>query len=297
MKGVNKFLRKVILITSLYATILITLLYLLNIKIERIHFNNGETESNLLVLDENKKRYKYVMCGISHARNFSRYNHHSLFESKKGSMINIGQGGDLNGFNNQYLYLRYFFETNYKADTLLFVLSPTLFYRKDVDDNAASFFQEPIRFDFAKLIYKNGGDNKYQQLFYYAKSKLSHHWWNSKPIAKGENRNALSKIDTSMISEGMKIAYPFGRPDSTFKERAKIFDQIISLANKYNTSVKIIVPPALFGKWPDHDKIIDYIKKYNVPLIDLSESILQPQYYYDHHHLNTKGIKKILDQI
>jgi hypothetical protein len=287
------FLKRLFKYIFFISTLLLFLIFTSNYIIKNKAYKNNETESNLLLI-KNNICYKYLILGISHARNMSRNTHHLLFEKNfDGSMINLGQGDGLGGLENQYWYLSYFLDQGNKADTLIFILSPTLLYSNQIDLNSNAFYREPVKLDFINHIFKHGGTNKYNQLFHYAKSKLGHHWWTSKPLLAEANTRVLSSIDTNDIKAGFKIAYPQGLSDIVFKERTMVLRKIIDLAKKNGMVPKLIIPPALFGKWPGHDKILKFIRSEipNIKLLDHSSAILEPKYYYDHHHLNSNGME------
>ncbi len=281
----------------LAATLLISLpIFISNYIVSKQTFKNNETEANLFLIKENQ-HYNYLVLGISHARNLSRNTHHDLFEAKKGSMINLSQGNSLGGLENQYLYLDYFLSKGNKADSLLLILTPTLMYTNKIDRNSIAFFQEPIKLDFlSKIVSTKYFDYTYSQLFNYTKSKLSHHWLMTKPISNGDILDTLKGIDSIEMKKGFALAYP----DSTSRRRLQvqefILDKIITTAIENKICPVIIIPPALFGKWPGHDNLINSLKyNYrNIKILDHSTLIQNPKYYYDHHHLNTAGVKEWL---
>jgi hypothetical protein len=293
---VNKFVKK---LTIWFISVLVTLgtlIFISNEYVKRLGITGPEIEANLFSINENEK-YDKLILGISHGRNFSRGTHHQLFESKKGRTINLAIGEGLNGMEIQKLYAQYFFNKGNKADSLYYILSPTLFYTNIHDQSDIAFYQEPINLDFIFHLLKNGNNRKFHQISTYLRSKLSHHWWGQNKKEIVENVKKLTAMDSIEVLNGFKAAYLFELSDSVFQERVIVFEETLKLFEKNNVKVKILIPPALFGKWPGHDKLINYLMAKKIIVLDLSESILAPRFYYDHHHLNTEGIEHCLELI
>jgi hypothetical protein len=256
---------------------------------------NNETRANLPIIPQNTK-FNHCILGISHGRSLSDGPHHQLFESKFGKTINLSVGNSLSGLKNQRLYLEYFFSKNNLADTMMIILSPTLLFNDAIDESSIAFYKEPIELDFIKAIYHHNTKNKYQQIFHYLKSKLSHVWMNPIYMNNEPETGKLDSINWKEVASGFKLAYP---KNSKFDNKICRQDltQLIELGKNKGMKIIIIIPPALFGKWPGHQIVMDYLKATSptLQLFDASETILEPKYYRDHHHLNTDGIKQFLD--
>jgi len=257
-------------------------------------FKNSETESNTLIFKEDSK-YQLLILGISHARNFSRHRNHELVEKiTNKKVINIGQGGGACGLAEQLFYLDYFYKKNNSADTILFVLSPPLFYSKTLPIASNTFIEERFNFDFLFSYLKANGENKRERTIEYLRSKFSEEWLTKKPYSKIGEPKELIALDQKVVDEGFKSAYGDSLSETQFKKSCQIAEEIILLAQTKKSKILFIVPPALFGKWPGNNECIKFAKKMEqkngCKYYDFSEAIIKPAYYYDHHHLNTKGI-------
>lgn len=295
----NHFIKKLANFSIILFCLIVLLIFIANYSIAKKTFSPGESEANLWYIKKDFI-YDYLILGISHGRSISRNNHHQIFENAfKSKMINLSQGNALGGLENQMWYLDYFLKKGNKAKNLILVLSPTLMFSNQIDNNSTAFYAEPIKFDFISHILVKGGDNKYGQVFHYIKSKLSHHWWNQKPNSTKENLNVLAKADSNVIKEGLRIGYPSGLNQMVFKERKKIFASIIKKAIENNITPIVIIPPAIFGQWPGHDLITNYLEQNFADLMVINSSELSRDLtdYYDHHHLNTKGMTKWIDEL
>lgn len=276
--------------------------------VQRRGFKNWHVEGNLLMMKKDK-HYDLLIMGISHARNFSRYNNHQRLEKMLDcKIINIGIGEGRCGAIDQNFYLDYFYDQGNTTRKILYVVSPPLLTKDFLNTASNTFNLEPFRADFFWQYLHYPAENKYQRLFYYVKSKFSHKWLNLKPKSKKSRDDALEALDSAKIREGLKLLLVNGERIDEFKENCITVENTINLARANHSEIIFIVPPALFGKWQGHYEIMDFLKemkvKYGTRYYDLSESVLVPEYYYDHHHLNTAGIeyftqnylKDIIDQ-
>lgn len=270
-------------------------------------FENWEAESNLLMMKSDHD-YDLLIMGISHARNFSRHKNHLRLEKKLDrDIINIGIGGGQCGANDQLFFLKYFYNRDNTARQVLYVFSPTLMTKGFSNRASNTFALEPFRFDFFYQYLNFKADNKYERLFYYVKSKFSRKWMRLKPKSLESKKTALKELDSAKIKEGLKLLLVDGERLDEFQRNSVTVEETIKLAKARNSEIIFIIPPALFGKWHGHYEVMDFLKamheKYGTAYYDYSESVLIPEYYYDHHHLNSAGIdyftenflEKILD--
>jgi hypothetical protein len=290
----KKFISQVILFSSITIILLVIFLQISSLIVNAREFKNSETESNTLIIKEDRN-YELLILGISHARNFSRHRNHELIEKiTNKKIINIGQGGGACGLAEQLFYLDYFYKKNNSADTILFILSPPLFYSKTLPIASNTFLEESFNFDFLFSYLKAPGENKRERTIEYFRSKFSEEWLTKKPYSKTGETKELRSIDPKVVNEGFKSAYGDSLSETQFKKSCQIAEEIILLAQTKKSKILFIVPPALFGKWPGHNECIEFAKKmeqkYGCKYYDFSEAVITPAYYYDHHHLNTKGI-------
>ena len=267
---------------------------LLSNPVKKINFRNYETESNLLVIKENKK-YDFLFMGISHARNFSRHKNHLRLDTILNmNFINIAQGGGLCGVNEQYFYLKYFYQNRNKVNQVVYILSPPMLFHTGLPIASKTFDFEPFEFDFFLNYLFFNSRNKTQRLQSYVYSKFSLDWINHLPKSFNKKQMYLTKLDSARVTGGLNSTYKKGLAHYQFDREIKIIEQTIQLIQKNNSSCIFIIPPALFGKWKGHNETIIFAKnmqqKYGVAVYDYSESVLEPKYYSDHHHLNSDGV-------
>ncbi len=265
-------------------------------------YSNAETEANLPVLKDSTD-YDVLMLGISHARIFSRHRNHERFEAETGkSMINLSQGGGFGGLDNQLLHLNYFLEKGNSADELVIVLSPMLMFNRNTDRTRVAFEREPFDPHFFRHVAENGVENRYQQLGYYLRSKLFWTWITTRPASLDRMDKQIGGLDSAAMARTMPGAYPYGLDPDQFIDRSAVADSILRVAFQHGMSITVVMPASLFGKWPGHDETVAWLEsrreEFDLRIVDLSERwVMQTEYFYDHHHLNTDGVMKAVKEI
>ncbi len=268
----------------------------------------GEVESNLYFIKENEQ-FDLTIMGISHARNFSRQANHEIMEDiLQKKVLNLGRGNALCGLQGQATYLDFFFDQGNRTEEVLLVASPPLMYGQYLDSVDIALWDEPIRFDFFKFYLKYGGSQRHWQLFYYLRNKLRPSWLKFERYPFREMTEQLPELDSEAIRKGYELAYPYGVNDTMLFENLNYLDQIISTCEIHNSNLKIVIPPAAFGKWIGHTRLWEELvrlkKRYDFELYDHSEIFTDHStkvgekshltLFYDHHHLNTAGVKLYL---
>lgn len=259
------------------------------------NFLNHETESNLLFLGEDKE-FDILLLGVSHARNFSRHKNNLRIEKALGkTMCNLGQGKGACGINEQHFYLQHFYDNGNKANTLVYVLSPPLLFSETLPIASNTFDFEPFEIGFLLKYLVYDTENKFERLSSYVRFKQNKRWLEHKPECLDRMDDLLLKIDTSAINQGQSYAYGGALNMERFAISCQRIEKTVQLAQKNGSKVIFMIPPALFGKWNGHDETMDFASKmngqYGVEVYNFAEVILEPKYYYDHHHLNSAGIE------
>jgi hypothetical protein len=291
----KKLLKNIILFLGINVVLMFVGALLFTKYVERNHFQNWETESNLLMEQSNSSK-DMLLLGISHARNFSRHHNHERVEGfMQRSMINLGEGEGRGGVLNQYLHLKYFYSQGGETKQVVYFLTPVLLYEHYLDINPLVYEHEPLRPSFFWLNVREGSEDRVEQLFYYVRTKYSVDWRRTVPYAKAAMLDSLIALDSDAIKLGMKEAYVEELNNKTFKQDAAIVEQTVALANAHHSKVLLVIPPALFGRWPGHEATVELMKtlssKYHCRYLDCSNSVKDPHLYYDHHHLNSRGVE------
>lgn len=268
---------------------------------ERV-YTNAETEANLPIL-KNETHYDVLMLGISHARIFSRHRNHERFEATTGkSMINLSQGGGFGGLDNQLLHLKYFIHKGNSADEIILVLSPMLMFNRNPDRTSVAFGREPFDPEFFQFVLENGVENKHIQLAYYLRSKIYWDWIMTKPFSLERMDKQIDGLDSAAMKRTMPSAYPYGLNASQFEDRKHVAEAIFNLAQSQNMQITVLIPAALFGKWPGHEQTLQWVQSvqpsYELNIVDLSDTwVMRTDLFYDHHHLNTAGVMRAVESV
>lgn len=292
---IKKFIIRTLLVGIIFSGILILVLLASSQYVESKGFKNSQTESNTLILSSDQE-YDLMFMGISHARNFSRYGNHEVVENiLNKKIINIGQGGGTCGVNEQLFYLEYFYSKGNKVDTVFFILTPPMLTSEKLPVSSNTFDSELFDLNFFLKYLSFGSENKYERTVQYMQSKLKSKWIHLKPDLTIGKKDSLKGVNMEAIRSGMELAHGKNINVERFNASCAGVEKIIETVKMNDSEIVMIIPPALFGKWPEHNLVIDFAKKMkkeqNVMFYDFSESVLQPKYYYDHHHLNTKGVE------
>lgn len=255
-------------------------------KNERV--NNSLTESNLMVLPKNSD-FDVLLLGASTSRVLSRSGNHKRLEKELNSkVINLAQGGGQGGPEKNYIYTTYFFKLKNEVKHIVYIIpTPSLF--TDYYDNL-NMTIEPFNIDFFKHAMLEGMDKR--TLFQYARSKFSVNW-RSKNYS-GYNHKKLNEVSQLAIEKNLENFSRYERiSPAKYDEKFSYFIKIAKIAKEKGVKLSFVFPPHLMGK----DKYIKKIKKsleilnktYKHKVYDFSNSILDPVFFYDHVHLNSRG--------
>jgi hypothetical protein len=293
------YLIKTAIFVFIFLTLLFTITRILSLKVESRKFNNYDSEESLFSISRHKQ-YDLLFMGISHARNFTRFKNQIRVEKILNcNTVNIARGGGKCGAEAQYVYLRHLYSRGNSVDKIIYVPTPPLLFSDYLDNNSSIFDYEPFRLSFFFQYLLSKSENKNQQLYYYIRSKFKANWSKYKPGSVESNDNVLAKIDTAAIRWGFEQAYPKGLDSIAFKRNKSIIKKTLDLCQNHNTKVIFVMTPAVFGKWPGNEQVFDFLNElkthYPIEVYDYSEVCKDQTLYFDHHHLNSKGVSWFAD--
>lgn len=291
---IKKFIIRFLSISICFFGILIVVLLLTSKYVESKKFKNSQTDSNTLIIKDNRK-YDLLFMGISHARNFSKCGNHEIVEKILNKrIINIGQGGGVCGINEQLFYLNYFYSKGNSVDTVVLILTPSMLTASTLPIASGTFNLELFNLNFIYQYLLFDSENKYERIIEYSQSKLKSKWVNLEPNCTICHTDSLKTIDKVAVQKGILLARPKNINIERFEKSCSQVEEIVSLAKNNNSKIVMIIPPALFT-WPEQSLVVNFVKKIkekeDLSFYDFSKSVEEPRYYYDHHHLNNKGIK------
>ena len=290
----KRFIRMVTIYLLALPGILAIGLAAATIVVDRHTFANHNTESNLLLIKENQN-YDLLFMGISHARNFSRHQNHQRIEQLLNQkIINLGQGNGTCGANEQLFYLDYFYFKGNQSKQLVYFISPPLFFSNALALSTNTFDQEPFLWEFFLRYWTFPTEHREERLVSYLQSKYNPRWLLHRPFSLEQMDELMVGIDSAVVQAGFLQAYGAALNMERFAQSAQQFEATVKLALAHQTEVILVIPPASFGKWDGHQEVAGFAqelaKSDKVHFYDFSETVLAPQHYYDHHHLNTDGV-------
>ena len=291
-----RFILKIVLFWLLLISLIYGSAKIYSIPAESKEYHNYDIEENLVITPKNDT-VDYLMLGLSHARNFSRHRNHQRVEKILDiDLLNYGKGGGKGDVASQYVYMDYFLSENNYTKNILYVISMPMLFANRLDENAYTYQYEIFKPDFFYHILKGPGLNKGEKLYNYIRTKFDKKWREDYgPWSAKSNDDVLDEFDTAEIKRGFKRAYVNGLEFDAFERNKEIIEKTIRLAQKNDIHISFLITPSTFGEWPGHDHVIKLMEvmneKYGVDTYDYSKVYLhQKKYFYDHHHLNTKGV-------
>ena len=293
-----RFIFKTILFWVLLLIVIYGAAKIYSIPAESKDYENFKIEENLVITPQ-EDTVDYLFMGLSHARNFSRHRNHMRVEKILDiDFLNYGKGGGKGDCASQYNYLSYFLSKNNHTDNILYVLSMPMFFANRLDKNAFTYQYEILKPDFFYQILIGPDINKGEKLYNYVRTKFDKKWREDYgPWSEKSRDRVLEEFDTTEIVAGFKRAYVKGLEFDAFKRNKKRIEETILLAKEENINISFLITPATFGEWPGHKHVMEFMdsmnEKYDVKTYDYSKVYLhQKKFFYDHHHLNTKGVVK-----
>ncbi len=296
----KKFVAKLVLYFFLLGLIFFGFATWFSVIVKGRGFAFWQTESILLPLKPG--HYDIVFQGNSHARMFARNGNYRIVDSILGTQCyNMGRQGGRTGIDEHYFYLNYVLSHGLSFDTLVFTISSPVLFSNHSNLSSLTFQEEPVDYGFLwEYIFYKDAQNKWSRIFYYFRTKFSVKWLSYKPVEPKPDTRSLKHIDSAAIEKGLQLAFPYGIDTVAFKRNSRVLENIIRLAQSKNMKVIFITTPVLFDHWPEHDRIVSYMrhleKEYGVRYYDFSSAIKDPRYFADHHHLNSEGVKLFTEQ-
>jgi len=286
------FIKKILLFAAILIGIAGSVLLCQNYRYggEQPVFDNWETESNLLMMPT-EESFELCLLGASSARVLSRHQNHQRMESILGKrVINLAQGIGQGGPLKNRIYLSYFFKKNNKVKQIVYFLPSQSLFTENYDQLKMEI--EPFQLDFFWHAKDAGISNK--TLFNYVRSKFRFDW---KSI--DETRvmaRKLDKIDEQAVQKNLaNFARYESQNPASFVSKFKEVEAIVSLAESHGAKLTMVFHVDLMHDVPHqqevHAALLELQKTHQFEIVDLSDAMNQPEYFYDHAHLNSAGVE------
>lgn len=255
-------------------------------------YKNWNTDSNLSIIESNKK-YKFVVMGNSHGRIFSRgENHNAVREILSSDFLNISRSGG-GGLLPNLIYLSYFYEKGNSAEKIIYFLDPYIFFSEIWNEKRYFASDEPFKFDFLLELVRYGVS--YRSIINYLKSKYSIDWFLRDYEMYDNQEKSLHRVDKDAVRKRVESLYPDGLNKNAFRKYSSMFNELLDLAKKNNSEIIFLFPSTLLGELPGHDLVKNMLERkkltYCFTYYDFSDAVPYPEMFYNHDHLNPEGIR------
>ncbi len=259
-------------------------------KDDHIFFHYTQTES-VLGSTPSDTEYDLLLMGSSHGRIFSRSGNHLKVERILGlKMANISRSGA--GVVPEQTYLEYFYLKGNKTRTIVYFIDP--FALSTVKWNERLYFltDEPFKFEFLPLLFKNGIET--DVIYNYVKSKFLKSWQKDHGMITEDATYCLKHIVQESVEKRTAAIYPDGFKPAVFNNYLDELEKTIKFAQRHTCRLIFIIPPTLLGWTPGQPQLLGRLKffkeKFGVPFYDYSMVIRKPQLFYNHDHMNVRGV-------
>lgn len=285
----KKTIFRFLLFISINIVIAVIGLWIIHIFQPDFNRNDTTTEATFSAIPTNQ-HFDFVIMGTSHAREFSRSGNKQLVEKTlHQSIFNLSKGMGHGGFLPNKAAWTFFEERDNTTKKLIYFVDPWVFYSKKWNEENYFLEDEPIRLDILQLAVRTGLSTG--TFVNYFKSKLKPSYFLQKPISSKPNVKFLTKADTALIRKQNERNYLDGLNQENFNNYTQQFKVFIENIVNQGIDVRLVLPPTLLGKEPAYVQMKQFLESLKgVKFFDHTMAIPQPEYYYDLHHLNSKGV-------
>ena len=250
-----------------------------------------ETESILSTIEENTP-YDMLLMGSSHGRLFSRNRNHILMEEAfQGNIATIAGGSSC--VIPAEVFLDVFYAKKNTADTVLYVIDPWCFY-SDKYNTGYIFEYEPFDLTLFVSMITHQIDPKIIKNYLSRTLRQGQKPYVNKGVRPRTEK--LQSVDEYAVNDRLLDLYEGDIARNSNAEYIDTFTRINRAAKKQNSEIINIIPPTLYTD-PHYDKLKVILDENKLLYVDMSESITDPIYYYDHDHLNVEGVKMFLNKL
>lgn len=267
----------------------------------RLHYAPWETDSVLLRMPTDES-FGLAILGTSHAYLFSRFekNHH-IFEDTLGfPVFNMAMpfGG---GILPARFYLETFFEQGNRTKTVVYFLDPFALYTPETNTGHKFVYYEPLHLKFLWKMARNGFPPG--RIFTYVRSKFSVDWLFQRPEPLTFHTGSLAgqTLSPKLIQQRILSLYPDGMEEKNFHRYRRELLRIAALCEWEGVAFQVVIPPTLLGPEPGASSVLEWLTEmkgpYGFEVRDWCGAMADPQYYYNLDHLNTEGVRYLVENL
>lgn len=261
-----------------------------------LHMDNGETESNLLVMGGGHApaHYGVALLGTSRGRIFSRDHNHRLVEEILGQkVINLSKGGG-GGLMPAELHLSYFYHLGNRVDHVVYLVDPWVFF-SPINNDENDFFLRDEPFELYILWKLIAEGYPFNRLSSYLQMISVRDWRSISTYAgPGLTGGTLKYIDQKKLIEA-RDHYLSKYVENGFEKYSRYVDIINAKVKQEGGRITYVMLPMLIPDFPGMDQVDQKLRQAadqndNVAYYDLSDAMHDRRYFYDHMHFNKTGI-------
>lgn len=284
-------LLKMLLFFGLNALLLLFGLMLVRLIEPKFVRTNSTTEATFSTIPKNET-FDFVIIGTSRAREFSRSGNHAVVEKLTGKkFFNLSKGGGHGGLIPNIMAWNYLKQRGNKTKHVIYFIDSWIFYSPKWNEENYCLEDEPFTFDILKLAISSSLSTG--SIINYFKSKLKPSYLFANEISQNANNKYLVTADSFLINKQNKASFPDGLNQEYFNKYSADFKRFISRIREDGIKITFVLPPTLLYNEPGYGALLDVLHTINnVKLFDHRRSMTDPQYYYDHPHINSRGIQK-----
>ena len=291
------FIKKISLFVAMNAVILGIALTIASGRQRDLHMDNGETESNLLVMGggHSPAHYGVALLGTSRGRVLSRDGNHSLVEAIIGQKtINLSKGGG-GGLMPMELHLSYFYHLGNRADHVVYLVDPWVFF-SPINNEDNDFFLRDEPFELYILWKLIAGRYPPDRIASYLQNIAVKDWRAiSTYAAPGLTKGTIAHIAPEKLIEAREH-YLSKYSQNGFEKYSPVVDAINAMVKRHGGRIAWIMLPMPIPDFPGMALVDQKLRQAalendHVTYHDVSGAMHDRRFFYDHMHFNKEGIR------
>lgn len=288
----KRLIQKCVIFLLLNILLLAAVLCCFSGRQRQVRMDNGETESNLLVMGAGE-HYGLALLGTSRGRVLSRDGNHRMLEDALGCrVINLSKGGG-GGLMPAELHLSNFYHRGNRADHVIYLVDPWVFFSPINNENNTFFLRdEPFEIFILYKLIAEGYPS--ERIAAYLQMIAVTDWAAvSRYAAPGLTQGTLQAIDGQKLIKAREH-YRSRYAPGGFAKYSRYVDRINALVKRHGGRITYIMLPMLIPDFPGMDQVDQKLKQVqrdqaHVAYYNFAGAMHDRIYFYDHMHFNKTG--------
>lgn len=252
------------------------------------------SESNIPSIPRNAE-VELLVLGTSHGRELTKDGNHRVVEGILGKpFLNLSKA-DGAGVLPMELYLDLFHVRGNRARCILYFLDPFVLYSSQWNEKNPFAKNEPFGWDLTWGLVRLRFSS--EAIIPYFQYKFTANWLGKLEDgadARDANPDSLSEVDPRAVTWRLANLYPKGLDLDLKKRYVDHLEILAAAAERQGSRFIIALPPTLLGPQPGTDELERDLRamreRVAFEYVDFNAAIGDASLFYDHDHLNTRGI-------